>query len=161
MRKNLVLLMSSILLGSAMLVPVSVSAESLGNNDVQENSKVQQVVQSADLSYYENSPYFDVQKSNVTGDTEITFIDADLVHLLNASGIGTTGFNIIACANGVNKIVWHGQARYGNVDIYLSKYTLNGMYALGIDEIVATITWCGYSYCWGCYRTNCKSWINL
>lgn len=131
--------MSSILLGSAMLVPVSVSAESLGNNDVQESSKVQQVVQSDDLSYYENSPYFDVQTNDVTGDTEITFTDADLVQLLNEAGIDTTGFNTMARANGVNKIVWHGQARYGNVDIYLSKNTLNGMYALGINGIAATV----------------------
>lgn len=138
MKKNLVLLVSGILLSSALLVPISVNAESLGNN-MQDKSQAQEVIQSDDFSYYENSPYFNVQKNKVTGDTEITITDSNLVKLLNKSGIDTTGFNTMVRSNGVTKIVWHGQARYGNVDIYLSRNVLNGMYSIGINGIAATI----------------------
>ncbi|MCB8539655.1 hypothetical protein KMA55_12380, partial [Enterococcus faecium] len=79
------------MLSSALLVPISVNAESLGNN-MQDKSQAQEVIQSDDFSYYENSPYFNVQKNKVTGDTEITITDSNLVKLLNKSGIDTTGF---------------------------------------------------------------------
>lgn len=93
-----------------------------------------------DFSYYEQSPYFEVEKNELADTTTITISDYNLVQLLREKGYDTSGFNVFSRGNGTTKIVWHGAARYGNVDVYLSRNVLNGMLNVGVGGIAAIVS---------------------
>lgn len=72
-----------------------------------------------------------VAHTEVSGDTTtVTITDSDLVTAM--SNAGYTVQPNLTRANGVTKIVWHGSATKGNVDLYLSKTWLNNIAAAGV-----------------------------
>lgn len=135
MKKSIGLLLTTTLLGVVTTTPMKVFA--------QENSNsfgVEQKVSENDFKYYENSPYFNVEKDSTNTETIITISDTDLITLLKENGIDASKINLSKLrANGTTKIVWHGAARNGNIDVYLSKNMLNGMLNIGVGGIAAVI----------------------
>lgn len=77
--------------------------------------------------------------TEINGDeTIITITDSDMYAYFEAQGISIPKSAMIRGA-GVTKIVWHGQARYGNVDLYLSKGWLNTIAAAGIGAVAGAL----------------------
>ncbi|MEB8400739.1 hypothetical protein [Enterococcus casseliflavus] len=95
------------------------------------------------IEYYkENSEYFDI--SHEGDETTVTITDSDFKNLLDIKGIDSSFLSekntlMRSSSNGVTKIVWHGQARNGNVDIYLSKNWLNNISKFGVGTATAAI----------------------
>ncbi|MTD40396.1 hypothetical protein GIX45_17580 [Erwinia sp. CPCC 100877] len=135
MKKSVSLLLSTILFSASLVSPVSAFAED--NTATQPDTQIEA---NDDLNYYKNSEYFDVNEQS-NGDTVVTISDSNLIALLKEKGIDTNPFNrlLMARANGTTKIVWHGAARNGNVDVYLSKNVLNGMLNIGVGGIAAIV----------------------
>ncbi|WP_207696294.1 hypothetical protein DOK67_0002989 [Enterococcus sp. DIV0212c] len=135
MKKSICLLFSTILLGSFVAMPVTSFAQDKSNPP-----RIEQQDSNENFDYYENSPYFKIDKGSFNNDTIVTISDSDLIQLLKNQGVDTSNFKLpMTRANGVSKIVWHGAARNGNVDVYLSKNVLNGMLNIGVGGIAAII----------------------
>jgi hypothetical protein len=76
--------------------------------------------------YQEYSDYFTIQEEE--GKTTITISDNDLSNFLQSKGVDMSLVPKDSRRGvGVTKIVWHGKATNGNVDIYFSKTWLNNM----------------------------------
>ncbi|KRL61754.1 hypothetical protein FC69_GL000183 [Latilactobacillus fuchuensis DSM 14340 = JCM 11249] len=71
-------------------------------------------------------------------DTIITIQDSDMYAYLQQQGIALSS-SVLTRGTGVTKIVWHGQARYGNVDLYLSKTWLNNISHVSYAAIYAAM----------------------
>ncbi|HJE02743.1 MAG TPA: hypothetical protein K8U92_02610 [Aliarcobacter thereius] len=72
------------------------------------------------------TPTYDSENNTTT----VTISDSNLALFLASQGIDVPNelYNLARLRSaGVTKIVWHGKARYGNVDIYLSKAFLTNM----------------------------------
>ncbi|EOB3406540.1 hypothetical protein ACIJDF_001547 [Enterococcus hirae] len=90
--------------------------------------------------YKENSDYFDVQVEEDS--TIVTITDNNLKAFLEMKGLDSSFLSkkqLTPRSNGVTKNVWHGQARKGNVDIYISKTWLNNISKAGIGAIVGAL----------------------
>lgn len=74
-----------------------------------------------------------VAHTEVSGDTTVvTVTDSDLVNAMKKAGYAVQPNLTRANGVGVTKIVWHGSATKGNVDLYLSKTWLNNIAAAGV-----------------------------
>lgn len=122
MRKTVVLLMSSVTLGGYLLPTVTTFAAEAPQQEVtieQEQSEVSL----AEL--YGNSDFYSVEFDGET--TTVSITDKQLVDYLDSQGAAVPNELRMASmsrAQGVTKVVWHGAAKNGNVDVYLSKNTM-------------------------------------
>lgn len=79
-----------------------------------------------------------VAHTEVEGDTTtVTVTDSDLVTAMQNAGYAIQPN--LTRANGVTKIVWHGSATKGNVDLYLSKTWLNNIAAAGVGAAAGAL----------------------
>lgn len=77
-----------------------------------------------------------------TDETIVTITDAEMRQLLIDQGVSPSelGMYGLVRSNGVTKIIWHGKARNGNVDLYLSRNTMVMYHALsGAAGLVGVI----------------------
>lgn len=121
------------LIGSSLLPAATMFAAS--NNDSQTSTTIDN-----DLDFYKNSKYFTVKSQGE--DTIITISDQNLVAYMSELGMDVPvelQRMAMSRAAGVTKIVWHGQARYGNVDLYLSQTWLNNCSKMGTSAIVGAL----------------------
>ncbi len=127
-KSKLLCVVASLLLG---LIPLVAFGSNVYANNVQDMNP-------DPLEFYEeNSEYFDVWKDG--NDTIVTITDNDLKAFLDSKGLDSSFIpesNRVKRSNGVTKIVWHGQARNGNVDIYVSQTWLNNISRAGIGAIM-------------------------
>lgn len=115
------------------------------NVDINSNDSMSKLENNDIKNFYDN-PYFNVTTQGE--DTIITITDSNLVKLLEANGVNSSSIiRNFAQKEGVSKIVWHGQARYGNVDVYLSKTALNNVSAggIGVLGLILAVPSLGYS----------------
>ncbi|EMC0740651.1 hypothetical protein VBX93_002611 [Enterococcus faecalis] len=107
------------------------------------NASASELTTDDPIEYYkENSEYFDISYEG--DETTVTITDSDFKNLLDAKGIDSSFLfekNAVmrSSSNGVTKIVWRGQARNGNVDLYLSKNWLNNMSKFGAGAAAAAV----------------------
>lgn len=120
--KTLLLSTSILTLGSAIIPNSAVFAN--------ENINQTNISNTLILEQYENSPYCNTTYDSENNTTTVTISDSNLALFLASQGIDVPNelYNLARLRSaGVTKIVWHGKARYGNVDIYLSKAFLTNM----------------------------------
>lgn len=130
-KSKLLCVVASLLLG---LIPLVAFGSNVYANNVQDMNP-------DPLEFYkENSEYFDIWKDG--NDTIVTITDNDLKAFLDSKGLDSSFIpesNRVKRSNGVTKIVWHGQARYGNVDLYVSKTWLNNISKAGVGAIMGAV----------------------
>ncbi|MBD9758537.1 hypothetical protein, partial [Enterococcus faecium] len=117
------LLSTSILTFGSAIIP---SSAVFANENINQTN----ISNTLNLEQYENSPYCNTTYDSENNTTTVTISDSNLALFLASQGIDVPNelYNLARLRSaGVTKIVWHGKARYGNVDIYLSKAFLTNM----------------------------------
>ena len=117
------LLSTSILTFGSAIIP---SSAVFANENINQTN----ISNTLNLEQYENSPYCNTTYDSENNTTTVTISDSNLAFFLASQGIDVPNelYNLARLRSaGVTKIVWHGKARYGNVDIYLSKAFLTNM----------------------------------
>lgn len=119
--KTGLVLMSSITLGTT-FIPTATVLATEDNQEIVDTS-LNEDVSVSDL--YNNPNYYNVE---VNGDTTtVTITDQQLVQYLDDQDIEVPDelrTSAMSRKPGVTKVIWHGAAKNGNVDVYLSKNTL-------------------------------------
>lgn len=132
--KTLLLSTSILTLGSVIIPNYVVFASENINSTIVDNN--------LDLEQYKNSPYCNTIYDSKNDTTTITISDANLAFFLASQGIDVPDelYNLARLRSaGVTKIVWRGKARYGNVDIYLSKAFLTRASRMSINAIIGAL----------------------
>lgn len=91
-------------------------------------------------SYYNgiNAPKASISYNG--NDTIISINDSDMISYYRSHGILIPLPLLARSSNGVTKIIWHGAARHGNFDLYISRNTLVLYHALwAAGDLVASI----------------------
>lgn len=86
--------------------------------------------------------YATIDYNESTDETTVAITDYHMRQLLIKEGVSPAelGHYGFTRSNGVTKIIWHGKARHGNVDLYLSRNTMVMYHALsGAAGLVAII----------------------
>ena len=129
------LLSTSILTFGSIVIPskVTFANENINRTNINNNLNLEQ---------YENSPYCDTTYNSENNTTTVTISDSNLALFLASQGFDVPNefYNLARLKSaGVTKIVWHGKARYGNVDIYLSKSFLTNASRMSKNAIVGAL----------------------
>lgn len=129
------LLSTSILTFGSAIIP---SSAVFANENINQTN----ISNDLNLEQYENSPYCDTTYDSENNTTTVTISDSNLAFFLASQGIDVPNelYNLARLRSaGVTKIVWHGKARYGNVDVYLSKSFLTRASRMTKNAIIGAL----------------------